>query len=844
MSIRCFEFKVMLFIALFFVYGFSMTQAQTDDVTDYETVTVSIPATGYDALKGPEMARVKYNKTFPLVITSDDMGKTELTNNWAEVNGYPNVSDNVDLGIQPGGSKLLAAPYKKYYMQHESSDVSDYQPMTYTDNVGKTQRYRMTSAIMPYDLASGSYAKISADDAKLMLRTGWSFAQHDVDDISSVDNISAAMTRNSNTWASQVGIGLKVVVEPNGNHNYLSAGRQNSGVCWNIFQNAATGYPFQSRAVDDWTHSRTNWTADGVGTLPTTFSSKPTGGYQRIFFQGHEAEWKGTVESADGSQIIIGGTHGISDEIKQHLRTAANVKDNAWVASADEVWEYYHIYNNVKIGDATFKDGKLTFDVQVPTYQKNQYRELTLNIPGLTGGEAPTFTNKQPVTGGYKQTTDAAIGYTMNIGRESSINEYISELMASYRDDQTNEFVNRDLRYLASQLWDDSDCIASLDAAPVYSHTINARLDGTSDSDYPLAMIKTDTNGDKSFRIPRYVAKNGSLYETAGAAAGPKYAKTIATASTSSDVDYTNKNLDGSVVLYAEGEDLEGTTVIGADLEYNEHQDGRYYATNVASMGMAGSIVSGSPATVSKTLPRGKYKITVGYGESYKSQGTYNYHVKVGDTQVYTFANSGASDKAVTEFTSDAFNVEQDNTPVTITTDNTNADSRWIDYVYVVKTDDLEAIAPTVTFTKSVTTAAIKTGTTATLTANALPNGGSNLTTSIYAADSEGNISGSALATGVESASYAFTPAAAGTSYFLAQSTNSAGVTNSELIALTATDITNYTLNIIDKSGGTAMTATIANPGTAQADPLPDAYRSPLAENYHRQRPRRHRRMD
>lgn len=139
MSTRCFEFKVMLFIALFFVYGFSMTQAQTD-VTDYETVTVSIPATSYDASKGPEMARVKYNKTFPLVITSDDMGKTELTNNWAEVNGYPNVSD--------------------------------------------------------------------------------------------------------------------------------------------------------------WTHSRTDWTADGVGTLPTTFSSKPEGGYQRIFFQGHEAEWKGAVEGA------------------------------------------------------------------------------------------------------------------------------------------------------------------------------------------------------------------------------------------------------------------------------------------------------------------------------------------------------------------------------------------------------------------------------------------------------------------------------------------------------------------------------------------------------------------
>lgn len=215
------------------LFGRTPMTAQVD-VTGYETVTVSIPATAYDAGKGaPQMARVKYNKTFPLVITSDDMGKTELTNNWAELNGYPNINANVDLGIQPGGTKFLAVPYKKYYMQGESSDPADYQPMTYTDNVGKTQRYRMTSAIMPYLLksdGSSDYYHIDANDAKLMLRTGWSFAQHDVDDISSVANISTAMTANSTQWANKVGIGLKVMVEPNGNHNYLEAGNQNSGV--------------------------------------------------------------------------------------------------------------------------------------------------------------------------------------------------------------------------------------------------------------------------------------------------------------------------------------------------------------------------------------------------------------------------------------------------------------------------------------------------------------------------------------------------------------------------------------------------------------------------------------
>lgn len=838
MSTRCFEIKVMLFIALFFVYGFSMTQAQTD-VTGYETVTVSIPATGYDPDAGgtdkgkPQMARVKYNKTFPLVITSDDMGKTELTNNWAEVNGYPNVSDNVDLGIQPGGSKLLAAPYKKYYTQHESQDVADYEPMTYTDNVGKTQRYRMTSAIMPYLLksdGSSDYSHIDANDAKLMLRTGFSFAQHDVNDISSVSAISSAMTTNNTTWTNAVGIGLKVMVEPNGNHKYLDAGRQNDGICWNIFQNPNSEYLGNSKTLTSWTNSRTDWSASGIQNMPTTFSSKPTGGYARTFFQGNESAWKAAVDAADGTRMIIGGTHGLGDEIKQHLRTAANVKDNAWVASADEVWEYYHIYNKVKIENVRYNDNQLTFDVQVPTYQKNQYRELTLNIPGLTGGQAPTFTSTiKPVTGGYNADGGTGIGYTMNIGLENSIKTHINELMTIYRDDQMNEFVKRDLQYLIDQLWDNNDYVASLNDLPDHHYTIGSTLDGAAGP--TIATIKTDADEAKLYAKPRYIAAEGKLYETAAEASGPKYVGTTATTT----VDYTEKAVTGTVVLYAEGEDLSGTAVVGCDFDNTNNSDGRYYAMKTSSMGMGGCIVSGTPATVTNSLPRGKYKMVIGYGNS--STGDTNYNVCVGGSSVYAISTSTANEQTVTEFTTDEFDITVDNTPVTITSDYTNdhpeKGNRWIDYVYIIKTADLAAAVPTMTFTKSTAAATVKTGTTATLTATAVPNGGSGLTTAIYAADSEGTPTGAALATGTTSVTYAFTPTADGTSYFVARSTNSAGTTTSELITLTATSITNYTLNIVDKSGNIAMSATIANPGTAQTDPLPDAYRSPFAENYH-----------
>lgn len=834
--------ELLVFLAVILAGGNSVFgQELPTDVTGYETVTVTIPATNYDVSQGaPQMARVKYNKLFPLIITSDDMGKTELTNNWAALNGYPIINDHVDLGIQPGGTKFLQTPYKKYYTQGESQNVDDHAPMIYTDNVGKTQRYRMTSAIMPYELkadGSSDYSHIDANDAKLMLRTGFSFAQHNVnidkDNVANSEMLSELMTTNNATWTSLVGIGLKVMVEPDGNHSYLDAGKANSGICWNIFQNPTTNYPANSKAITDWTD----------GSMPSTFSNKPTGGFTRSFFQGQESKWKAAVDAADGSSMIIGGTHGIGDDIKDHLRTSANIKNNAWVGSADEVWEYYHIYNNLKIENVTFADGYLTFDIQVPTYQKNQFRELTLNIPGLTSTSAPIFSTADgktiPVTGGYNPNGGSGIGYTMNIGLESSINTHIEQLLEIYRDDQTNLFVKRDVQYLIDQLWDDTAKTAyqsQLDANPTYDLTVQSSLGTT------LATIKTDTNGDKSFAVPRYIVNDDKLYEVAANSERPYYVKTITTTSTPSAIAYTEGDLTSlkvddytpKAVLLVEGEDMTGAAVVGADFDSNDNSS-RYHAMRIASMGMGGCIVSGTPAIVTNNLPRGKYKMVIGYGNS--NSGTTTYNVCVGGSSVYSFNTSAVSSHTVTEFTSSEFDIEVDNTPITITSDYTESHpekgSRWIDYIYVVKTNDLAAALPTITFVSSAVSTNVKTNTTITITATAVPNGGTDLVTKIYAADSEGNPTGDALAMGTNTASYDFTPITDGYYFFVAQSTNSVGTTTTTVMMLNAVSIENYTLSIVDKSGNIALSTTISNPVSPETDPLPDAYRSPFAENYH-----------
>ncbi|MBP5257922.1 MAG: hypothetical protein J6Z41_04180, partial [Prevotella sp.] len=827
------------------------------DVTGYQTLHVTIPATAYNADAGgtglgtPRMPAVKYNKTYPLIISSDDMGKTELTNNWAAVNGYPCIIDSIDLGIQPGSTCFLQMPYKKYYTQGKSQNVNDYTPMTFTDNVGKTHRYIITSAIMPKSLQASNYAKINGNDIRLMRRTGWSFAQHDVESIEGgIAGITALLTSESQLWQDSLGMGLKVLFEPNGNHDYLAAAQSSPAMCWSFFQNNTSEYPMNSMAISDWTNNgRTDWSASGIGNLPSTFSNKPTGGYRRFFFQGKEETWKTEIQNANNTTIRCGGTHGLEDVIKTFISTEPNVKNNAWVAGADEVWEYYHIYNKLKISNVSWDDtnNQLSFDVDVPTYNKSMYRELTLNIPGLTGGTAPTITGQTVYTGGYQQTADSSIGYTMNIGLEGAIQNYINELLTIYRDDQTNLFVKRDIQYLINQLWNGTSYQSQLDAAPTYQYVINASL-GANGVDGTVGLVtgKTDTNGTRRHALPRYVFSNGKLYETAANNVRPYYVTSVESSTPAHSISYTEKDITSltvansgvtpSAVAFIEGEDMTGVTVVGNDYDVTTSSDGRYYAMANGSGGMIGNVVTGYPATVTTSLPRGKYKMVIGYAEAAKGSTTYSYNVNVDGTSVYSFNNSTVTNQTVTEITSDEFTITGGNT-VTISTDNPDATinnskgARGIDYVFIVRTGSLEPVNPGAELTTPVTSDMLV-GKTATLNATTHLNGGTITSTAIYAATTEGTPTGNALATSATTeVSYNFTPSEAGSYYFVSQSVTNIGTTTSSLVTITAVAaLSDFTLNIVDKSGNVAMTTTVSNTGST--DPLPNSFRSPFAQNY------------
>ncbi len=315
---------------------------------DYDLVEISVDAPSYDGTKPPEFARVKYNKLCPLVITSDDMGRVEFVRNWSYFNGYP-VFSSSHFGKLDDPMTLLNAPYNATTLSWQESalQADSWEPLTYTDGTGGQRRFSATSAIMPYKISSSNYAFMNSEMAKVMVRTGWSFAQHDVadqwpDGVSTAEQqiayIKEQLPVQNSTMEGITGYGIKILVEPNGNHNYIGAALATSDLSWIIFQNASTDYPALTKALSEWT-----------GSEQTSFENKPQGAYERVFFQdgsnGGASDGQKLMDVVDkaiadndGSQIILGGTHGMGNRVLTYLRNTVQPTDKFWVASADEVW--------------------------------------------------------------------------------------------------------------------------------------------------------------------------------------------------------------------------------------------------------------------------------------------------------------------------------------------------------------------------------------------------------------------------------------------------------------------------------------------------------------------------
>lgn len=647
-----------------------------DDIF-YDVVNVKVDAPTYDTSKPPVFARVKYNKLCPIVLTSDDMGTSEFVGSWAFFNGYPTFNSNTYLYISKGDD-FLNIPYNtmEYSQQFKELKRDNHQPLTYSDGTGGLRRFTATSAIWPSEVEGTNYMRINGNDAKTMIRTGWSFAQHDVDAGYATDyeTIASRFKILSDKWKEVVGVGLKIMVEPSGNHNYIDAGRNSEEICWNIFQNGKLpNYPeVRNIKIDDWTTGK-DW---------TTFDYKPDSTTARFFFQDKEKEFQKQIDDADGSLMILGGSHGFSSKILLYLKNIVQPSDKFWVTGADEVWEYYHLYNKSKITDVIYNNGVLSFNVKIPRYKKHQFRELTINIPGITKGSSYSLSDNV-ITGGGRQNTGY---YTINIGIENKIYSYIEELISYYRIHQYNQYVKDDAQYLIDLLLPGekkNNYQAMLDAKPAYS-TYQV---STSIGNIILTSGAQDIATPVTYSFPKYILNGTDLYETTPNEMEPYYATTF-TPDYGENIKTINyQEAINNVIYFNEGENLDNIQYHPIFTKNIDNKKQIEYYVYHWSSGAAGGIINDS--TTITTLQPGNYTLTIAVGASNEDESLYtDYKIKLGNNTIHSFK---ADKIGINEYVTNDIIVNEQQT-LTLETDNANP-TRWIDYLYIQKKDAETSIA-------------------------------------------------------------------------------------------------------------------------------------------------------
>lgn len=658
MSKKVFFFAVFLLTANFINANLS---------EDYDLVRVGVKTAFYDVNKPPVFARVKYNKLCPLIVTSDDMGRGEFVRNWAFFNGYP-IFKNNSYGQMDKAMTLLDAPYNQTTLDIQDQEMASekYEPLTYTDGTGGIRRFSATSAIMPYKIGS-IYTYINAEHARTMVRTGWSFAQHDVADAINETDREAYMVEQfaiqSKIMEEITGVGLKVLVEPNGDHSYIKASMNSNEICWNIFQNASIEYPALSKSIDDWTK----------GIDYTGFESKPNGAVERFFFQGKEKTWLEIINSADGSEFIMGGTHGIGNEVLAFFRDTVQPSDKFWVAGADEVWEYYHLYNNSTIENICYTDGLLTFDVKVPQYSKHQFRELTINIPGISNGESCKFSDNV-ITGGAKQ-NDAY--YTINIGLEDNIHQHIEELIALYRNNFHNSYIKRDAQYLINRLIESpqkASYQSRLNADPNYVYKVSTNTDSL------LIEGATDVETTVWYSYPKYLLVGTDLYTIKPNSQVPYFVNNFLTTEKEQKIILNYEKTAENVIYLTEGENIKNSSINTTSYDKIKENSGPAFALRNASNGAGGIVTKEVEVT---TIPPGKYKLVVAAGDSWNDATHFaSFTCKLGGEIIFSFQTNY---NGVKEYIKENIIVPEEET-LTIEASGTGV-SRWIDYLYIQNCD-------------------------------------------------------------------------------------------------------------------------------------------------------------
>lgn len=337
-------------------------------------------------------------------------------------------------------------------------------PLQCTDGCGNMRRYATTVAVWAPKLkdqyigmnVGKFWPWMSEKEFKMFVDFGFMVGFHDIEGYTSStntqDKFDACVDTTAALFQEYIGMTPKLMVEPNGDHAYLTYGRGNGTIQFSTAQSGPTinkVYPFKSDFTLD-KHSVAIQRQFAYGSDLSSTILRPQYATDLI------NTLKGFNTETDLSKIywLIGSAHRCGQWEAYMFKDiydlyGAEALDNLWFPTLDEFYEYWFMSNNTTAIKTNTDDG-IHYKLYIPKMPNFFYRDLSIMLDGITSKTDIELTTSDNVYGSSFGINDNKLLVNLNFDEKllARAEKYVSIFEANYNE----RHVYDDAQYFVQQL--------------------------------------------------------------------------------------------------------------------------------------------------------------------------------------------------------------------------------------------------------------------------------------------------------------------------------------------------------------------------------------------------------
>lgn len=367
--------KIAQIIALMCTWSIFQADITAKEIVKIVKVEMTVPASVNTEKVTASIPALKYNKKLVTTWTVDD--SYSIYNQIFSVVNKKWVDDELMSYWNPDDTRTFF-----YHLNGERTN--GYVPektLEYTDGCGIAHRFAASVASWPwklsgYDQDVSKYNMwVSCKEMRMMQDFGYTFCYHDLAPSFSPKSqaeFDQTLAAAADSFETKTGRTPKIMIEPNGDHSYVTYSLNNDIIETSIAQTIDRYvYPFKEKESLE----------KGSGCIIRYFDTKPDDLLAKLSYDlllpANERKWH------------LNGSH------RQSVKTVSYFfqkldslygsggEDCVWVPSVDEYVEYSYMRNHTTI-DKSVSGNKITFTLRVPVKDRFWFQSLSLLVSGIS----------------------------------------------------------------------------------------------------------------------------------------------------------------------------------------------------------------------------------------------------------------------------------------------------------------------------------------------------------------------------------------------------------------------------------------------------------------------------